>query len=138
EEAEDHRVLRRRHSGSAMTLYPGIGRAASGMLDGGVTRVARRVRPKAFMATTTKLRTIDGARGEGGGQVLRTALAAALITAEPIRIEKIRAGRAKPGLMRQHLTAVRAAAAISSAEVDGDAVGSQQLTFRPGKVVAGE
>ena len=51
---------------------------------------------------------IDGSRGEGGGQVLRSSLSLSLITGKPFRIEKIRAGRAKPGLMRQHLTAVKA------------------------------
>jgi RNA 3'-terminal phosphate cyclase (ATP) len=53
--------------------------------------------------------TIDGSAGEGGGQILRTALWLSLVTGQPFRIEKIRAGRQKPGLMRQHLTAVQAA-----------------------------
>ena len=54
--------------------------------------------------------TIDGSLGEGGGQVLRTSLALSMVTGRSVRIERIRAGRAKPGLMRQHLVAVRAAA----------------------------
>src|SRR5438067_13764949 len=83
------------------------------------------------------LLTIDGSRGEGGGQVLRTSLALSLITGRPFRIAKIRAGRERPGLMRQHLTAVRAAAEVSRAEVAGAAVGSQEVTFRPGPVAAG-
>lgn len=58
---------------------------------------------------------IDGARGEGGGQVLRSALAISLVTGTPFRIANIRAGRKRPGLMRQHLTAVNAAAEIGQA-----------------------
>jgi RNA 3'-terminal phosphate cyclase (ATP) len=81
--------------------------------------------------------TIDGARGEGGGQILRSALALSLITATPFRIENIRAGRAKPGLLRQHLTAVRAAAEISGSELAGDELGSRELVFRPRAVRAG-
>lgn len=75
---------------------------------------------------------IDGSMGEGGGQILRTALALSIVTRTPFRIASIRGGRARPGLMRQHLTAVRAAAAISDAEVEGDEVGSDALSFRPG------
>src|ERR1700689_1979262 len=82
--------------------------------------------------------TIDGSLGEGGGQILRTALALSMVTGQPFRIEKIRAGRAKPGLLRQHLTAVNAAAAICAATVDGAAIGSQAIAFTPGKVAAGE
>lgn len=82
--------------------------------------------------------TIDGSYGEGGGQILRTSLALSLVTGKPFRIEKIRAGRKRPGLLRQHLTAVQAAAAIGQAEVTGDTIGSQQLTFIPGEVKAGD
>ncbi|HEU5060242.1 MAG TPA: RNA 3'-terminal phosphate cyclase, partial [Kofleriaceae bacterium] len=57
--------------------------------------------------------TIDGSRGEGGGQVLRTSLALAMVLGRPFCIERIRAGRRKPGLMRQHLAAVEAARAVS-------------------------
>ncbi len=80
---------------------------------------------------------IDGSFGEGGGQVLRTSLALALVTGKPFRIEKIRAGLKNPGLLRQHLTAVKAAAQIGQAEVSGDGIGSQQLAFAPGKVAPG-
>ena len=82
--------------------------------------------------------TIDGSLGEGGGQILRTSLALSLVTGQPFRIEKIRAGRKNPGLLRQHLTAVKAATEIGQAEVKGDAIGSQQLTFTPGQVKAGD
>ena len=57
---------------------------------------------------------IDGAQGEGGGQILRTALALSLVTGRRFRIDAIRAGRAKPGLLRQHLTAVQAAVAMGA------------------------
>jgi len=76
--------------------------------------------------------SIDGAYGEGGGQVLRTSLSLASITNQPIRIERIRAGRQKPGLAAQHLTAVRATAAVCQAEVRGDTLGSTTLEFIPG------
>ncbi|QNM97751.1 RNA 3'-terminal phosphate cyclase [Chitinimonas koreensis] len=81
---------------------------------------------------------LDGSQGEGGGQVLRTALTLAMITGRPFRIEHIRAKRSKPGLLRQHLTAVQAAAAVSSAQVDGAAVGSQTLRFAPGPIRGGD
>ncbi|MGJ8640877.1 MAG: RNA 3'-terminal phosphate cyclase [Opitutaceae bacterium] len=86
----------------------------------------------------TKLLHIDGSLGEGGGQVLRTSLALSLITQTPIRIENIRAKRKKPGLMRQHLTAVQAAAKIGNASVEGATIKSQELTFIPGKIVGGD
>jgi RNA 3'-terminal phosphate cyclase (ATP) len=82
--------------------------------------------------------TIDGSLGKGGGQILRTALALATVTGKPFRIEKIRAGRPKPGLLRQHLTAVKAAATISDAIVTGAELGSGALTFTPGHLRAGE
>jgi len=75
--------------------------------------------------------TIDGSQGEGGGQILRTSLTLSLITGAPFRIERIRAGRSRPGLLRQHLTAVEAATAVGGAEVDGGALGSSELVFRP-------
>ena len=75
---------------------------------------------------------IDGAHGEGGGQVLRTSLTLSMLTQMPVEIQNIRAGRPKPGLAAQHLTAVRAAQAICAASVSGDEMGSQWLCFRPG------
>lgn len=80
---------------------------------------------------------IDGSHGEGGGQILRTSLALSLVTGRAFRIENIRARRNKPGLMRQHLTAVTAAAAIGHAEVKGDQLGSTQLSFAPREAKAG-
>ena len=80
---------------------------------------------------------IDGSHGEGGGQIVRSALSLSLCTGQPCRVFNIRAGREKPGLMRQHLTAVRAAAEISGAQVTGDEIGSTAITFRPGRVEPG-
>ncbi|MBP8137098.1 MAG: RNA 3'-terminal phosphate cyclase, partial [Candidatus Eisenbacteria bacterium] len=71
---------------------------------------------------------IDGSQGEGGGQVLRTALALSLATGKPFRMERIRAGRAKPGLMRQHLTCVRAAKSIGGARTRGDELGGTEIS----------
>jgi RNA 3'-terminal phosphate cyclase (ATP) len=82
--------------------------------------------------------TIDGSIGEGGGQILRTALALSAVTRTPFRIEHIRAARARPGLLRQHLAAVKAAAEICGAAVEGAALGSATLTFRPNAIRAGE
>lgn len=81
--------------------------------------------------------TIDGSRGEGGGQILRTCLSLSLVTGRPFRIEKIRAGRRNPGLQRQHLAAVRAATAVGQARTEGDAIGSSTLVFRPRSVRPG-
>jgi len=81
---------------------------------------------------------LDGAAGEGGGQILRTALTLSMITGQPFRIRNIRANRAKPGLMRQHLVAVQAAQHISNAVVTGAVVGAAELSFVPGPVVAGD
>jgi RNA 3'-terminal phosphate cyclase (ATP) len=80
---------------------------------------------------------LNGATGEGGGQILRTALALSMCTGQPFRIEQIRAKRSKPGLMRQHLMCVNAARQISGAEVSGAAIGSQTLEFAPREVKAG-
>jgi len=81
---------------------------------------------------------IDGSLGEGGGQVLRTALSLSCITGSPFRIINIRKLRPKPGLRRQHLVSVLAAASIAGARVIGDTLGSTELIFCPGKVTPGE
>lgn len=81
---------------------------------------------------------IDGAEGEGGGQVVRNALALSLVTGQPFRIGNIRGGRDKPGLMRQHLTAVEAALTIGGAVCEGASVGSTEIAFTPGRVAPGE
>jgi RNA 3'-terminal phosphate cyclase (ATP) len=82
--------------------------------------------------------TIDGSEGEGGGQVLRSALSLSLVTGTPFRITSIRARRAKSGLLRQHLTSVRAAAQVGAAEVSGAEIGSCELEFRPRGMHAGD
>lgn len=81
---------------------------------------------------------IDGSQGEGGGQILRSALALSLVTGKPFRIENIRARRKKPGIMRQHLTAVNAAVEVGSAHVSGNAIGSPELTFTPTALRSGD
>lgn len=81
---------------------------------------------------------IDGAGGEGGGQVVRNALALSLVTGQPFRITDIRGGRDKPGLMRQHLTAVEAALTIGGSMCEGASVGSTEIAFTPGQVTPGE
>ena len=77
--------------------------------------------------------TLDGSHGEGGGQILRTALSLSATTGRAFRLINVRAGRADPGLMPQHLSAVRAAATICGAVVVGDQLGSTELTFAPSR-----
>jgi RNA 3'-terminal phosphate cyclase (ATP) len=81
---------------------------------------------------------LDGSFGEGGGQILRTSLALALITGRPFHLRNVRAGRAKPGLQPQHLMSVRAAAAVGQAKVRGASRGSSDLVFEPGPVASGK
>jgi RNA 3'-terminal phosphate cyclase (ATP) len=81
---------------------------------------------------------IDGAQGEGGGQVLRTSLALSLITGKAFHLRNIRAGRSKPGLQAQHLMSVKAAAEIGSAKMRGAHLGSGALLFEPGDVKGGD
>jgi RNA 3'-terminal phosphate cyclase (ATP) len=81
--------------------------------------------------------TIDGSYGEGGGQILRTALALSAVLNRPVLIEKIRAGRRNPGLQAQHLAGVMALGEISRAQVEGAAVGSTSLRFVPARIAHG-
>lgn len=81
---------------------------------------------------------IDGSQGEGGGQVLRSSLSLSLVTGKPFRIQNIRARRKNPGLMRQHLMSVRAAAEVGKAELRGASLGSAIVTFEPQGVTAGD
>jgi RNA 3'-terminal phosphate cyclase (ATP) len=81
---------------------------------------------------------IDGSAGEGGGQVVRSALTLAMSTASPIRIRNIRAHRSKPGLRAQHLAAVRAAATVCGARIEGAAIASTSLSFIPGALRPGD
>jgi RNA 3'-terminal phosphate cyclase (ATP) len=88
-------------------------------------------------AAESGLIEIDGAEGEGGGQMLRTSLALSLVTRRAFRLRNIRARRSSPGLRPQHLASVRAAAVIGQAHVVGDRLGSTDLAFTPGKVCPG-
>jgi RNA 3'-terminal phosphate cyclase (ATP) len=81
---------------------------------------------------------IDGSSGEGGGQILRSALALSMVIGKPVQLEKIRARRPKPGLLRQHLAAVLAAAKISNAELGGAHLSSRELWFTPSAVRSGD
>jgi RNA 3'-terminal phosphate cyclase (ATP) len=85
-----------------------------------------------------KMIELDGSIGEGGGQILRTALSLSMVTGTPFRIDRIRAKRSKPGLLRQHLTSVNAATEICGAHTEGAVLGSTCLAFTPGPVKAGE
>ena len=89
------------------------------------------------MPPSEQMLIIDGRAGEGGGQVLRTSLSLSALTGRPFRIINIRGNRSKPGLRPQHLTAVRAVAAICQAELEGDTLNSSTLTFRPTTPVQG-
>lgn len=80
---------------------------------------------------------IDGSFGEGGGQILRSSLCLSLLTGRPFHIENIRSGRKKPGLLKQHLAAVQAAAAVGAATVNGAAPGSGALSFEPAGIFPG-
>jgi len=81
---------------------------------------------------------IDGTTGEGGGQILRSALTLSLLTGRRVRMVRVRARRDNPGLRFQHLMAVQAAARVGGARVAGDRIGSQELDFAPGPVAAGD
>ncbi len=81
---------------------------------------------------------IDGSEGEGGGQVVRNACALSLVTGQPFRITNVRGGCEKPGLMRQHVTAIEAALAVGGAVCEGLTVGSSEITFTPGAIAPGE
>ncbi len=81
--------------------------------------------------------TLDGSIGEGGGQILRTALSLSLITGTPFRLQRVRAHRPRPGLQRQHLASVEAALRVSGGRVSGATLGSTELAFEPGRVRPG-
>jgi RNA 3'-terminal phosphate cyclase (ATP) len=80
---------------------------------------------------------IDGAHGEGGGQILRSTLTLSAILGKPVEIFNIRLGRKNPGLQPQHLTGVRAVAEICGGKLEGDELLSQRIVFHPGKIQSG-
>ncbi|MET1124989.1 MAG: RNA 3'-terminal phosphate cyclase [Archaeoglobaceae archaeon] len=80
---------------------------------------------------------IDGSYGEGGGQILRTAIALSCVTGEAVVVENIRAKRPKPGLAAQHLKGIEAAKLISDAEVEGLRIGSTRVVFKPRRLRGG-
>jgi len=80
---------------------------------------------------------VDGGHGEGGGQLLRMAVALSALTETPVRVVRIRAGRPNPGLAAQHVTAINAVAALCGAEVTGAAAGASSIEFRPGNLAPG-
>ncbi|MBL8818473.1 MAG: RNA 3'-terminal phosphate cyclase [Planctomyces sp.] len=80
---------------------------------------------------------IDGSEGEGGGQILRTSMAFAAVCRVPVRIENIRGKRPRPGLARQHLTAMKAIARVTNGQMSGDELGSRRLEFVPQEIVGG-
>lgn len=90
-----------------------------------------------MIASQTGWVEIDGSMGEGGGQVLRSALSLSIITGKGMHVRNIRARRSKPGLMAQHMKSIHAAAAVSRAEVDGASLNSTWLTFRPSDIRTG-
>jgi len=96
-----------------------------------------RKRTHTIPCVAEKFLVINGSQGEGGGQILRTSVALAAALGVDVKITNIRAKRPKPGLRQQHLTAVRAAAAVCHGGLAGDSIASQELTFRPGPVAAG-
>lgn len=81
--------------------------------------------------------TIDGSKGEGGGQMIRSSLSLAALTGESVRLQNIRAGRARPGLMRQHLTAANAVAEICGGHLSGAEIGASEISLQPGSIRAG-
>lgn len=81
---------------------------------------------------------IDGARGEGGGQVARVSLGLAAATRTPVRVKNVRADRQQPGLKAGHLAAVRALAQLCDGTLEGDALGSTDVTLIPGVLAGGE
>lgn len=84
------------------------------------------------------MHVIDGSQGEGGGQIFRSSLTLSMCLQKPVHIKNIRAGRRKPGLLRQHLACLRAGRDICGAEISGDELGAMEVVFKPGRVRPGE
>ncbi|MEO1028839.1 MAG: RNA 3'-terminal phosphate cyclase [Pseudomonadota bacterium] len=82
--------------------------------------------------------TIDGSKGEGGGQILRSSLALSAITGQAVRIQNVRGRRSKPGLLRQHLTALKATADVCGGFATGAELGSAEIGLKPGTIRGGD
>src|SRR3989344_1936380 len=82
--------------------------------------------------------TLDGSKGEGGGAIVRVALALSTFTGQEFKVTEIRAGRPQPGLKAQHLAAIKALQKICNAETNEVQLGSQELWYKPGKIKAGK
>jgi RNA 3'-phosphate cyclase len=129
--------------GSAIFRSPSLGRVLSfyelsfRLAQFGIFRVNFTAN-SVLLYAMSNLIEIDGAQGEGGGQVLRTSLALALITGKAFRLRNIRAKRSKPGLQAQHLMSVKAAAQIGQSKTRGACISSIDLTFEPGPVSPGK
>ena len=116
---------------------PATGAAASAATARMPASAASARMPASAASAPTGPVEIDGSHGEGGGQILRTSLALAMLTGRPLQMQRIRAGRAKPGLRRQHLACVEAAARLCNGAVHGATVGSQELELVPGPITGG-
>jgi RNA 3'-terminal phosphate cyclase len=88
--------------------------------------------------SNSELIEIDCSIGEGGGQMIRTALCLSAITKKPIRLFNIRANRPNPGLAAQHLAACKAVRSIARGTIQGADLGSQEIVFHPGEIVGGK
>jgi RNA 3'-terminal phosphate cyclase (ATP) len=110
-----------------------LGRSGLRIQKGRLLRVDAAVNRK-----KTEMIEIDGAIGEGGGQVLRSSLTMSMMTGQDLRIANIRAKRKKPGLRPQHLVSLQASAEICGGSVEGDTIGSTEITFFPGEIKAGK
>jgi RNA 3'-terminal phosphate cyclase (GTP) len=84
----------------------------------------------------TKVVSLDGSYGEGGGQIVRTATACSAITGTPCRISNIRLNRTNPGLRHQHVIGLRALSRLCDATLAGDEIGSTEISFYPGSIKA--
>lgn len=140
--AADGAVLWSKENGMKKSEEPSAGDApgdsGSTILESVAAEIPSEIQVVLHPAKDGNPLVIDGSAGEGGGQLLRSSLTLAMATGTPFVLDKIRAGRKKPGLMRQHLTCVKAAALVCNAQVEGAEVGSSRILFRPGPISHGE
>ena len=89
-------------------------------------------------ADKSELVAIDGSVLEGGGQILRTSTALAVLTGRPVRICNIRSGRPQPGLRTQHLRGLEAVSQVCGGRLEGARIGSKEIIFYPGAITGNE